>query len=111
MSIRTQERRRVLLRKLSALARTALFGTPSESYRTCGQPTCRCHQGEKHGPHLYLSFRGAEGKTTGHYVPQDLADAARSGITAWHEAQDVLRELAEINREELWDSRVSKAKK
>jgi hypothetical protein len=88
-----------------------LFGTPSESYRTCGQPTCRCHQGEKHGPHLYLSFRGAEGKTTGHYVPRDLAIAARSGITAWHEAQDVLRELAEINREELWDSRAAKAKK
>ncbi len=111
MSIRTQERRKALLRKLSALARTALFGTPSESYRTCGQPTCRCHQGAKHGPHLYLSFRGAEGKTTGHYVPQDLADAARSGIAAWHEAQGVLRELAEINREELWDSRASKAKK
>jgi hypothetical protein len=104
-------RRHALLRKLSALAETALFGTPSETFRTCGQPTCRCHQGQKHGPHLYLSFRGTEGKTTGHYVPQDLADAARAGVVAWHGAQEVLRELAEINREELWASRVKKAKK
>jgi len=111
MSIRSKARQRTLLRKLSTLARVALFGTPSESFRTCGQPTCRCHQGEKHGPHLYVSFRGTEGKTTGHYVPQDLASAAREGITAWHEAQDVLRELAEINREELWASRGAKAKK
>lgn len=104
-------RRQALLRRLSTLGEGILFGTPSETYRTCGQPTCRCHQGHKHGPHLYLSFRGAEGKTTGHYVPQDLADATRSGIGAWHEAQEVLRELAELNREELWATRKAKKAK
>src|SRR5437879_10177905 len=50
--------RDALLRRLSQLARRALFGTLSETYRTCGRPGCRCQQGQKHGPHLYVSFRG-----------------------------------------------------
>jgi hypothetical protein len=105
--MRTQ---RVLVRKLVSLARQILFGTLSETYRTCGQPNCRCHQGEKHGPHVYLSFRGSAGKTTGYYVPQDLSEPTRAGIAAWHEAQDVLRQLAELNRQELWDARAAAKK-
>jgi hypothetical protein len=93
------------LRKLEALAERALFGTLSESYRTCGQPGCRCHQGHKHGPHLYVSFRGAEGKTTGYYVPRDLAKEVREGIASWQELQTQLRDLAEKNRRRLWRSR------
>jgi hypothetical protein len=87
-----------------------MFGTLSESYRTCGYANCRCHRGEKHGPHLYLSFHGPEGKTTGHYVPKDLSEPTRTGIAAWHEAQQVLRQLAELNRQELWDARAADKK-
>src|SRR5207302_4482493 len=39
--------RDALLRRLSQLARRALFGTLSETYRTCGRPGCRCQQGQK----------------------------------------------------------------
>jgi hypothetical protein len=60
---------------MAGLAERAIFGSLSETYRTCGQPGCRCKQGEKHGPHLYISFRGEEGRTTGYYVPQALGAA------------------------------------
>src|SRR2546422_8141787 len=66
----TRRTREALLRHLSRLARRSLFGTLSETYRTCGRRGCRCHQGHKHGPHLYVSFRGPEGATTGYYVPR-----------------------------------------
>jgi hypothetical protein len=102
--------RQLLVRKLIKLARHVIFGTLSESYRTCGYPNCRCQKGEKHGPHLYLSFHGPEGKTTGHYVPKDLSETTRTGIAAWHEAQDILRQLADLNREELWDARAAAKK-
>ena len=96
-----QPTREALLRRLSRLARRSLFGTLSETYRTCGRPGCRCHQGHKHGPHLYVSFRGPNG-TTGYYVPQALAEPMRAGVAAWQELQEGLRELAELNRQRLW---------
>ncbi len=102
MSITNAQRtREALLRRLSRLARRSLFGTLSETYRTCGRPGCRCHQGHKHGPHLYVSFRGPNG-TTGYYVPQALAEPMRAGVAAWQELQEGLRELAELNRQRLW---------
>lgn len=108
MSItKTQRPRETLLRRLSRLARHALFGTLSETYRTCGRPGCRCHQGHKHGPHLYVSFRGRNG-TTGYYVPQGLAQPMREGVAAWQELQGVLRKLAALNRQRLWLGKVAR---
>src|SRR6266508_2955721 len=101
---RAQQR---LQREMARLAEQAIFGSLSETYRTCGQAECRCKQGEKHGPHLYISFRGQEGKTTGYYVPQPLADAVRDGVEAWKQFQVLARELAELNRKRLWVSQAS----
>lgn len=101
--------RHVLLRRISKLADEILFGTLSETYRTCGHAGCRCHRGEKHGPHLYVSFRGPEGRTQGFYVPQELAPAMRRGVAAWQELQALLRELAELNRQRLWATRTGQA--
>ena len=106
-SIRSRGVPKGLVHRLASLAQRAIFGTLSESYRTCGQPSCRCHAGEKHGPHLYVSFRGPEGKTTGYYVPPELAEATRVGMAAWQELQALLRDLAEKNRRGLWRSRTS----
>jgi hypothetical protein len=104
MSItKVRKTREALLRRISPLARRALFGSLSETYRTCGRPGCRCHQGHKHGPHLYVSFRGADRTTTGYYVPQPLAESMRQGVAAWQELQQVLRQLAEMNRQRLWE--------
>ena len=60
----------------------------------CGNPDCRCHHGgPKHGPHLYISYRGKEGKTTGYYVPHRAKAQIRQGVEAWSQLQDRLREL------------------
>ena len=98
------ESRDALLCEVSRLSRRVLFGTLSETYRTCGSEGCRCHRGEKHGPHLYVSFRGEEGKTTGFYVPKALERQMHEGVEAWWRLEEVLRELAERNRQRLWAS-------
>jgi hypothetical protein len=96
----TSARRRKLLSEIERLARVAVFGALSETYRTCGQPGCHCHKGgPKHGPHLYISYRGEKGKTTGYYVPKGAEEATRGGVAAWQELQECLRELAEMNKE------------
>jgi hypothetical protein len=75
--------RRQLLREITKFAREAIYGTLSESYRTCGNPGCRCHHGgPKHGPHLYISHRGESGKTTGYYVPKTAETHIRNGVEA-----------------------------
>lgn len=96
------EQRAELLREIEQLARRALVGTVSETYRTCGTPGCRCHHGgPKHGPHLYVSYRGPKGKTTGYYVPKSIQGDVRAGIAAWTQLQDRLRQIAQLNRERL----------
>jgi hypothetical protein len=103
-SITSPRTRDALLRRLLPLARHALFGTLSETYRTCGRAGCHCQHGQKHGPHLYVSFRGSSGKTAGYYVPQALAARTRTGVAAWQEFHGLLREVAELNRRQLWAS-------
>src|SRR5712691_1768519 len=105
---RSRRSRPALLRRLQTLAPHLLFGTLSETYRTCGRPGCHCQQGRKHGPHLYVSFRGPDGRTAGYYVPQALAAAVRTGVAAWQEAHTVLRTLAEMYRAELWTTHPSR---
>ena len=92
--------RRKLLNEIQRLAEVAVFGTLSETYRTCGRAGCHCQRGgPKHGPHLNISYRGEKGKTTGYYVPQAAEAATREGVAAWQKLQACLRELAEMNKE------------
>lgn len=94
--------RRKLLAKIEKLANEAIFGTLSETYRCCGNPNCRCHSGgPKHGPHLYVSYRGEEGKTTGYYVPRAAQEPVRRGVEAWSCLQECIRELGLANKERL----------
>ena len=96
------ERRRKLLREIQRLANLAIFGTLSETYRTCGHAGCHCQApGPKHGPHLNVSYRGEDGKTTGYYVPQAAQRATRQGMAAWEKLQTRLRELTELNKERI----------
>jgi hypothetical protein len=98
------DRRKQLLDEVRRLAAVAIFGSVSETYRTCGTPSCRCHgPGPKHGPHLYVSFRGEAGKTTGYYVPQAAHAAVREGVEAWRTLQQRLRELADLNKQRALD--------
>ncbi len=92
--------RRKLLGEIARLAEIAIFGTLSETYRTCGQAGCHCQgDGPKHGPHLNVSYRGEKGKTSGYYVPKGAQEATRQGVAAWQEMQECLRELAALNKD------------
>ena len=93
--------RRKLLRAIARFAEVAVFGTLSETYRTCGRPSCHCQRrgGPQHGPHLNVSYRGENGKTTGYYVPKGAEEATRHGAAAWQRLQTCVRELAELNKE------------
>ena len=72
-SVEGTAQRRKLLGEIGRLAQIAIFGTLSETYRTCGRAGCHCQSdGPKHGPHLNVSYRGEKG---------------------------CLRELAELNKE------------
>lgn len=96
------ERRRRLVLEIQRLAEVAIFGTLSTTYRTCGHPGCHCQgSGPKHGPHLNVSYRGEGGKTTGYYVPQAAQRATRQGVAAWVQLQKRLRQLAELNKEQV----------
>ncbi|PYL34852.1 MAG: hypothetical protein DMF35_03865 [Verrucomicrobia bacterium] len=99
-SVDAAAQRRKLLGEIARLAEIAIFGTLSETYRTCGQAGCHCQgDGPKHGPHLNVSYRGEQGKTTGYYVPKGAQQATRQGVEAWQKMQQHLRELAELNKE------------
>jgi Family of unknown function (DUF6788) len=94
-----RDRRQQLLDEIARLADVAIFGTLAESYRTCGSLGCRCRgDGPKHGPHLYMSYRGDAGKTTGYYVPKAAQKQVRAGVAAWQRLQERLRELADLNK-------------
>ena len=100
-SVESRAQRRKLLREIARFAEVAVFGTLSETYRTCGRPGCHCQRrgGPKHGPHLNVSYRGEHGKTTGYYVPKDAEQATRQGVAAWQRLQMCVRALAELNTE------------
>ena len=98
-----RDRRSKLVSEIARLAEVAIFGSVSETYRTCGNAGCRCRgEGPKHGPHLYVSYRG-DGKTTGYYVPKGAHDDVRRGIEAWKTLQQLLRELADLNKDAALD--------
>jgi len=100
-----EQQREQLLREIDHLARRVLFGTISETYRTCGTSSCSCHgDGPKHGPHLYISYRGDKGKTTGYYVPTLIHAEVRDGVNAWSTLQNLLRQLAQLNKERLLET-------
>lgn len=101
-----QRQRERLIREIEKLAPQALLGSVSETYRRCGNPKCRCHtSGPKHGPHVYVSYRGPVGKTTGYYVPEAAHATVRNGIEAWNRIQVCLRELGLANKERLIPSK------
>jgi len=90
-----------LLRRLTHLAETMVQGGLSATTRTCGNPGCRCHQGERHGPHLYLTFRTAEGRSSALYVPRAAEAEVRRAMQAWAAFWQTGVALSQLNRQAL----------
>jgi hypothetical protein len=93
------KRRPTLLRQLSQLGARMLQGSLSETTRTCGRPGCCCQQGQRHGPHTYLTFKTPEGRSSAVYVPAAAVADARAGVAAWKQFWTRAVDLAALNRE------------
>jgi len=94
---------KTLLLKLQRLAATALQGGLSETTRTCGHPACACHQepARRHGPHLYLTFRTREGRSSALYVPRPHEPRVRKSVQSWAQLWETIVEISHQNREAL----------
>lgn len=107
-----KQRRDKAIERLLELAPDILFGSSSETYRTCGNPNCRCHSsGPKHGPHVYVNYKAASGRTTGYYVPQALHERVQGGLSAWREFQALSKQIAELNRQIMDAARPKKTRR
>lgn len=112
MATRAAQRRDRAIRRLLELAPQMLFGSSSQTYRTCGNARCRCHRsGPKHGPHRYVNYKGADGRTTGYYVPPALQERVQQGLAAWREFYAVSKAIAEINRQIMAAERPAKTRR
>ena len=94
---------RTLIPKLQRLATTAVQGGLSETTRTCGNPACACHRdpARRHGPHLYLTFRAPDGRSSALYVPREHEPTVRKAVEDWAQLWETIVEISHRNRESL----------
>jgi hypothetical protein len=105
-----QQRRRGLAKMLPPAEET-LRGSLIERYLTCGNPSCKCAHGERHGPVWYLTITLGPGRTTGAVVPPELLERVRRWIENYRKVKGDLEKISEINRELLRRERKKKPKK
>ena len=70
-------------------------GSVHEQWVTCGRPSCRCANGERHGPYYYVFFR-TNGRLKKRYLPPQLVPLARTLCQARREHQAQMR--ADVRR-------------
>jgi hypothetical protein len=92
-----------LLERLSRLAEFAVQGTLVEVMLRCGTASCGCHKDPKrrHGPHLYLKFKNAEGRSTSLYIPRTHEKEVRQAVDAWAKMREIMLSLGQLNRDRL----------
>lgn len=73
-----------------------LHGTSYQlRYRVCNKPSCRCHEGERHGPYWY-AFPAGGGAV---YVGKKLPDSVLVDLAQLHAKQEVIKkEIHEIEK-------------
>jgi len=76
-------------------------GSLVERYVTCGNPSCKCAKGERHGPVWYLTVTLGPGKTTGGIVASDKVEQVRNWVQNYQKVKDHLEKISAINRELL----------
>jgi DNA-binding transcriptional regulator LsrR (DeoR family) len=80
-----------------AARRPLLAASLSSVRRVCGQPSCRCHRGEKHLAHQ-LTYK-VGGKTHTVYVPVDFTEEVRSWIEEHRRLKRLLQEISQLSLE------------
>lgn len=89
------------LAKLLPSVTEILRGSLVERYVTCGNPSCKCARGERHGPVWYLTVTLGKGRTTGGIIPTEKVDEVRAWIENYHNLREHLEKISDINRELL----------
>ena len=95
-----RQRRQGLVQLLPP-AGEVLRGSLVERYVTCGNPSCKCTRGERHGPMWYLSVTLGPGRTAGGIISTDQVEQVRRWIENYHRLKEDLERISEINRELL----------
>ncbi len=104
-----RERRKGLAQQLPPVTEI-LRGSLLERYVTCGNPSCKCAKGERHGPSWYLTVTLGPGRTTGGIVPEEEVAQVRGWIDNYRKLKDRLEKISDINRELLRRRRAQKRK-
>src|SRR5258708_35204274 len=99
------------LAKLLPSVTEILRGSLVERYVTCGNPSCKCARGERHGPVWYLTVTLGKGRTTGGIIPVEKVDEVRGWIEAYHNLREHLAKISDINRELLRRERAAERKR
>jgi len=95
-----RQRRQGLATQLPPFTET-LRGSLVERYVTCGNQSCKCAKGERHGPVWYLTVTLGPGKTTGGIIASDKLEQVRSWVENYQKVKEHLEKISEINRELL----------
>lgn len=84
-----------LLSEISKLT-LLLHGSWIERYSTCTRKDCKCHHGQRHGPH-YCVVVNEDGHQRQKYVPQTMADTAIAGLAQYKRLQEIVTQITSIN--------------
>lgn len=95
-----RQRRQGLVRLLPPVGEV-LRGSLVERYVTCGNPSCKCTRGQRHGPVWYLTVTLGPGRTTGGVIPAEQLGKVRRWIENYQKVKQHLEKISEINRELL----------
>jgi hypothetical protein len=94
------KRREGLVKVLPPLSEI-LRGSLMERYLTCGNPSCKCARGERHGPVWYLSVTLDQSHRSGTTVAAGQVEQVRRWIENYHRVREHLEKISDINRELL----------
>jgi len=81
-----KDRRKVLLQELAKI-KPFVQGSLCRTRIKCGNPRCKCAQGERH--EAYVLSKKVRGKTVTTHIPRDLLDEVKS----WAEEQKRMKKL------------------
>ncbi len=97
-----RKRKRFLLSQIQ-VAPDCLRASLVERFCRCGKSNCHCrHGGDKHGPFYYLTQCLAVGKMNKFLLKSSAQQqAAKDGIDHFHQLQQQVEELSQINAELL----------
>jgi hypothetical protein len=99
-------KRKKLIRKLPPLDKI-LRSTININYLTCGYKKCKCHQGQKHGPYMYLAYK-EKNKTKSYFVPKKMEKVVRQQVNNYKKLINLIHQLCNLNREILWEEKKKK---